>query len=214
MAAPKKRVVKRKKQVQSNTITFGPYTTLANPYPGTKYYDVSVAGSMTATPSYNLLTGIPAGTSQSQRIGDVIYVKAISCRMEVTTANVDVFNLARLLVFKWIPNTLSLTPGVQSVLENTVSQGVQSHYNFEGRLDVRIFMDELMTFSGTGSAPTNISIRQKSFTMVFPGRGTQIQFNPAVTTGTCHLYTLVLSDSAITPYPELISWWRVYYTDL
>ncbi len=214
-----RKVTKRKtsseaQQYDYRAMTLGRFPMIAAPFARTKYYDVNVAGSMTASPSYNPITTIPQGYSQSERIGDVIWIKAISFRYEITTANADIFNLARLIVFSWVPNTTSLTPGTSSVLEDYVSQGVQSFYNYESRQDVKVYYDKLVRMSGTASAPTVASIQEYSGMLTHPGKGIMIQYNPGAITGTRTFYTLVISDSAVTPYPQVNAWFRVYYTDM
>ncbi len=201
-------------QYDYRTMTLSRFPLTAAPFQRTKYYDANVAGSMIATPSYNQLTTIPQGYSQSERIGDVVFVKAIAFRFEVTTANADIFNLARIIIFSWVPNTASLTPGTSSVLEDYVSQGVQSFYNYESRQDVKVQYDKVLRMSGTSSAPTVASIQEYSGMLVHPGKGSIIQFNPGAITGTRTYYTLVISDSAVTPYPQINGWFRVYYTDV
>lgn len=186
---------------------------IADPVGRAKYLDVPVIGSMPATPAYNYLTLIPQGSAQSQRVGDTVWVKAIEYRYEVITANSDLYNLSRLIIFAWIPNTASLVPGSSSILENPVTQIVQSAYNYEGRHDYRIAYDNIHRSVGSSSALTTRSVLQYNGIMKFSGKGHNVQYNNAVTTGTRHIVTLVMSDSAITPFPELIAWFRVWYTD-
>lgn len=179
-----------------------------------KYYDIAVAGNMTATPSVNLLTAITQGSGQGQRIGDVVYIRAIQWRYSVTTANSDVYNLARFIVFTWVPNTAALTPGTTSILEDTNTQGTLSFYNYEGRQDYHLHYDDHFKLTGTNTNPTIDSVHLVKGMFTFPGRGHCIQYNVGVTTGTHHLYTLVVSDSAITPFPYMTCWIRVWFTDV
>lgn len=175
-----------------------------------KYYDIQVVGSVVALASYNILSTIPQGVAQSQRVGDKVRLVRASIHLNISTANSDVFNTVRLIWFRWIPNTASLTPGSGSILENPTTQGVLSHYNYEGRKEYQILKDELLSMTGTGTNPTvNSNIVQRfNIPLNF-----DVVYNVSATTGTCHLYCLNMSDSAVTPYPELNYWCRLWYLD-
>lgn len=191
-----------------------PFPHTPDPLPRHKYFDINVSGSMLATVSYNLLSSIPQGSAQSQRVGDTLWIKGVSFRYEIATANSDIFNLVRVIIFSWIPNTSSITPGSTSILESPLTQVVQSFYNYEGRQDFCVFYDSIMAMTGTASAPTIGSLRHVEQHIAFSGKGYELQYNPGATTGTRQIYTLVMSDSAVSPNPAIDLWARLYYTDL
>jgi len=183
---------------------------IRSPHIQIKYYDILVAGNMLLTLNNSLLSAIPQGAGQSQRIGDVIYPTRLDCRYSLSTANSDVFNTIRLVVFAWKQNSSSVTPGVSSVLENPVTMGPLSFYNYEGRLEYHVLKDIMRSMSGTGTAPTVDSNIVESFTVPLSGK---IVYNLGVTTGYNNLYLANISDSAITPYPILTMWFRLWYYD-
>lgn len=175
-----------------------------------KYFDVEVVGSVTATASYNVLTSVAQGVAQSQRIGDKVRVVKIDIHLSLVTANSDVYNTVRLVWFRWTPNTAALTPGATSILENPTTQGTRSHYNYEGRKEYHILKDMFFGMTGTSTNPTPGSLRVERMSIRCDH---DVVYNLGATTGCNHVYGLVLSDSAITPYPEIDYWARVWYLD-
>lgn len=175
-----------------------------------KYFDVQVAGSMTATPSYNVLTLIPQGAGQSQRVGDKLRIIRIDINMSVVTANADVYNTIRIVWFRWIPNTSALTPGSTSILEDPTNQNTRSHYNYEGRKEYHVLKDNFFGMTGTSTNPTVSSLHTERFSLKCDH---DVVYNLGATTGCDHVYSLVLSDSAVTPYPGIDMWVRVWYLD-
>ncbi len=179
--------------------------------PQVKYYDVNAAGSVSTTANYNALSALAQGTGQSQRVGDLIYPIKLDVFMNVITANADIYNTCRFVFLRWKPNTAGLTPGTTSILESPASQGTLSHYNYEGRQEYTVLKDMFEAYTGTSTAPTVDSNKVYRFTI--PLGGSQV-FNLGATTGTNQLYFLNLSDSAITPFPQVNLWTRLWYTDI
>jgi hypothetical protein len=181
-----------------------------SPHIQIKYFDTLVPGNMLLTINYSALTIIPQGNAQSQRIGDVIYPIKLDCRYSLSTANSDVFNTIRLVLFTWKQNNASVAPGTASVLESPTTMGPLSFYNYEGRLEYHILKDIMRSMSGTSAAPTIESNLVAAFTVPLSGK---IVYNLGVTTGYNQIYLANISDSAVTPYPFLTMWFRLWYYD-
>jgi len=177
-----------------------------------KYFDTYLnANNSTTTIGYTDLTLVPQGVGQAQRLADTIFVSKIDVRLNVTTANADIFAIMRWGIFVWKQNTNSVTPGVSSIYESTATYGVLSPFNFEGRGYFTVLHDELVNLTGTATAPTNHSqyVNQFSF-----GLGNhRVDYEQAATTGTGHLYFINVSDSSLTPHPVYTIQFRIWYYD-
>jgi len=176
-----------------------------------KYFDsVSVGNVGLLTVGYNIVSLIPQGTAQSQRVGDEVFPVRLEFRGQVDAANTDVFSSIRLVWFIWIPNTSSLIPGATSILESPSTFGPNSFYNYEGRQEYKILRDTTYRLAGTAGSPCNTSNMDYSGAINLNSR---IVYNVSLTTGTHHIYILSLSDSAVTPFPVFTAAFRLWYYD-
>jgi len=175
-----------------------------------KYFDTAYSGGVTTAPTYFSVSLVPQGVSQSQRIGDFIIAERFEVRGNFVQTNSDIISSTRLLLFNWLPNTAVLLPGSTSILENPGSVTINSFYNYEGRQEYIVRHDVTYRLSGLATAPTQSSNLSASFTISNIGK---IVYNLAATNGTHQLYFLVLSDSAILPYPAVYLNCRLWYYD-
>jgi len=169
------------------------------------------AFSSTTTIGYSTLTNVTQGPGQTQRVGDMVYLHHMEYRIHYTTANVDVFNLARLLFFVWVPNTGTFVPGTTSILEDPTTYGVLSPHNYETRQEYKVLYDSTFRMTGTYTNPT-VQSNIERIGRINLGNKLQV-FNRAASTGTGQIYFLHLSDSALTPFPTLSLMVRTYYYD-
>jgi len=178
-----------------------------------KYSDSSWIGfSATSSVVSEIITdSIPQGPAQGQRIGDTVFVHGMDIRMNIVTANADIFNLARFVWFIWWQNTVGVSPGSTSVIENASAYGIYSHYNFEGRENFSLLKDVVFNMTGTASSPTPNS--QHTFVCRFPLNNHRIDYNFGVTSATGHLYFLDYSDSSVAPWPDYNLVTRVWFSD-
>lgn len=191
------------------------YGLSSNNYPGgqmIKFYDYIVAPSnVTTTGSVSSCYTIAQGTAQGQRIADKVWIKGMELSLTCTTANSDIFNRVRCIIFRWKMNSGYYSPSIASILQTPGVSGVESPYYFEGSSDYRVIYDRLYNLSGTASAPTIFSQVTDRRKMKIPTECTA--YNANVLTGTGVFYILLLSDSAISPYPVVSFSLRTYYVD-
>jgi len=179
-----------------------------------KYMDVVLLSTNSSTTAgYEPLTLVPQGVAQGDRIGDVIYVTRMEGTLQVTTANADLFNLLRSILFVWKQNTSAAVPGANSIVESISGFGPISPLNFEGQQYYHVLRDKIINLSGSAASPANNSNRVIHWKIKFPGSGHRIQFNEGVTTGTGHLYWLNYSDSALAPFPNYSFTNRIHYNE-
>jgi len=179
---------------------------------GWKYVDTQlVPTNLSTTTSQFTVSSITQGASQGSRIGDTVFLHRMELRLTVTTANADIFNRVRFIIFMWKQDTGYLTPGSSSVVESATTFGINSPYNFDGRRHYKVLYDRIFNLSGTATNPTNNS--QILFTQSWPLRE-RIDFNPGVISGTNTMWVQAYSDSAITPFPVMSFVLRLYYTDV
>jgi len=177
-----------------------------------KYLDVDLlAAAMTTTVANVLITLIPQGDAQGQRIADTAYIDRIDLRLNVVTANADIFNLARVAFFIWKQNSLSVAPNPNSVFENTSTYGPYSMLNFEGRGYYSVLRDLTFNCTGLASAPTTNS--QHFYTDSIPLTKHRVDFNSGATSGVGHIYMQYYSDSGVAPWPDINFVARVWYFD-
>jgi len=124
---------------------------------------------------------------------------------------VDSTNVVRMAFFHWIPNTSALLPGAQSYYEDPGTFGVRTALNFEGRRDYRTILDRTVSLVGNSSDLTNKFTNTFNRTVNLKGR--RIDFNLAQDTGYNHVFIGHFSDSAITPFPNMIYSVRTWYYD-
>lgn len=180
--------------------------------PGWKYVDTQLVPSNVSTTSQQFtISSITQGASQGSRVGDTVFLHRLELRLTVTTANADVFNRVRFIIFMWRQDSGYLTPGSSSIVESATTFGINSPYNFDGRKHYKILYDRIFNLSGTSTNPTPNS--QIVLSESWPLRE-RTDFNPGVISGTNTMWCQLFSDSAITPFPVMSFVARLYYTDV
>jgi hypothetical protein len=161
----------------------------------------------------SILSGIcpiPPGTSASQRTGDTVYWQKLYINYTVATQNVDIFNLVRLIIFQWHPNSALVVPIVTDILQLA---NIYSMYDWQFANQSTILYDRVHCMSGIAGAPCDSGF-QGSFGSVSIGQAVKkAEFAPGLTLGSEQLYILVISDSLLVPFPFLNIQTRVIYTD-
>jgi hypothetical protein len=166
-----------------------------------KFFDVSSSAfTVGSGATLSLLSGIPQGVAQSQRVGDQVELVSLEITYEVVQANTDIYSNTRVLIFQWFPNTILSVPALASILYNTAAIGPYSQYNWQLRDQYHVIYDKLMSQAGLSTAvasTTNMSILHHRLTNF---RKT-VKFSPAVTAASNNLFFLFMSDSSIAPFP-------------
>jgi len=177
-----------------------------------KYFDTDLlAVSSTTTVSSTALSIIPQGVTQSERVADTVFIQRVDIRMNLTTANADVFNLARFIFFIWWQNSASVSPNPNSIVESSATYGPYSMLNFEGREYFSVLRDITFNMTGVVASPTPNS--QHFYTDAITLSDHRIDFNTGVTNGTGMIYLQNYSDSSVAPWPEFNLVVRFYYSD-
>jgi len=179
-----------------------------------KFFDTSQSAvNLAAGASINVLSGIPQGAAQSQRVGDSVLIDHCQYTYAIVQLNADIYSDSRVIIFQWHPNsTLTSTPVLADILPNTAAVGLYSAYNWQYRNQYTILHDELWSMSGLTTAPTSTSAISKLNIRIHP-RKKKIVFAPGAITGSGLLWLLTISDSAAAPFPLFSIQFRTVYTD-
>lgn len=179
-----------------------------------KYLDLtSIANSIGAGGTLFLLSAVTQGDTQSSRVGDFIQPLRLLFNYTLYTVNSDIVTTVRMIFFRWIPATSLVVPLIANVLENPSAANVLAHYNFQTQDNYRVLWDRQFQCSGIVAAPT-VNSNFGATGMVVPlKRRSEIEFSLGTTLASNHIYLLVLSDSALTPFPILNFVSRLYFED-
>lgn len=188
-----------------------------------KVYDIFTQSTITATPTFINITAIPQGIAQSQRIGDKVNLIMFDLELEVnypfTSAifTQDMYDNIRKDTIQW-RNQSNVTPITSALLyENIGAEGLYSAFNWEQRMNYRVFSkwrDFITGFydsAATASTPTSKSVLIYRRTGI--PLGTKLVFTPTTTGAWGHIYIVLQSDSAAVPHPLFTLVTRVYYSD-
>lgn len=148
------------------------------------------------------ITNIPQGTTgvtDSQRVGDRIYLKSIELNLVVAVA--DAFNYLRVILFSYTP---AATPSPSNVL-NAVHY--LSPYQHDNRKNFRILHDELLCV--TTYEPTK-AIMSK---IIGGFSDRSVQFQGGSVLGTNGVWLLMISDSSAVAHPAVSTQIKVNYSD-
>lgn len=177
-----------------------------------KYFELlATTVSMTSTGAFQQLTTMTQGPAQFQRIADTIWMERIDVSYNITTANVDIFNLARVTLMKWKISSALASPTILDVFTNWSNAFVLSYLNFENRKDYAVFHDLKFNMSGIAASPTINS--QHYVELSIPMNRSRVDFNQGATTGIGNLFLFVGSDSTVTPFPVFNGNFRIWYYD-
>jgi len=179
-----------------------------------KFFDqISLANSIGAGATIFPFSGVPQGVSQSQRVGDFIHVRALLLNYSLYIVNADIVTSVVIILFRWIPNTISLPPAVALLLQNPSSANCLSQYNFSNQQNYQILWQRQFRGSGIVTSPTTMSnFGQRGLRMPIR-KGFDQEFAPGNVDGTNQLFWLCISDSSLTPFPILNFDSRIYYED-
>ena len=172
-----------------------------------------------------LINGITQGDSdQAQRNGDRIRLKGLQFRYMITPGTdtmaglSDGENIFRLIIFQWFRNT---TPTVSQVLQQASGTlgdvfSAYHHDNMKAGL-LSILLDRFHALSNrsSGSHTQPLTAVHGKFFSNLKFQKKNIQFiagGSAVDMG--QIFVLCLSDSALTPNPQISYYSRVTYTDI
>jgi len=150
-----------------------------------------------------LTTSITQGLSDTNnRVGDQITLDRM--RLSYAIANGDTTNICRVVIFKWMPQS---TPVLANILTGASgSTVIIAAHNTDTHEMYQILYDKTHFLSANSNALDGCGACE----IKLPG---QVQFSGGSTTGTGHIYCLLLSDSGGVPNPPFLVEATVYYYD-
>lgn len=177
-----------------------------------KYFDTNFsATNIGITQLFYNLAIVPQGPAQSQRVADEMWMEKVDVRMNITTANADIFTIVRWFLFAWRIPTATANPVTGNIL-NSTGQGVYSPTSHEYRSMYQIIGPDLMVnLTGVAAAPTVNSQFVYNGTMGLGGR--HVQFTAGGTNANNLLFLTFLSNSSIAPFPVFAGTFRLWYYD-
>lgn len=153
------------------------------------------------------LSAVTQGDTSSTRDGDSLYVRGVSVRGNIVPA--DATNTVRALVFQWSPNSSDDSPSIDEVLEITSSANdVHAYYHKGDSQKYTILWDKTYALSSTSND------NQVFNTGWLRPKVKKLQFSAGVSSGTNHIYFLILSDSGVAAHPAFVMNTRLTFNDM
>lgn len=171
-----------------------------------KYFDTNNAGVLTNVSALNKLTGVPQGTTDSQRVGDKLTLKNLQYTLQMVGS--DSYNRFRITIIRWNRDDNADVPTSGRIYQN-LGLTIHSPFNFDSlrKGDFTVLHDKVYyTVLNQSNALKDI----KKYIKV----GSGINFNAGGTTGEGHLYSVLTSDSGVAPHPAINEYSRAVYSDM
>jgi len=188
----------------------GQQPSLQRGMPTVKFVDIGQTVNVTSTGA--VLSGlcpITQGVGVSQRTGDTVFWKDIFINYSISSENADIFNLARVILFQWHPNSGLAVPIVTDILQTNL---VYSMYDWQFSSQFKILYDKVHVMAGTGTNPTP-SGNQGYFGSIPITGPHRAEFSAGSALGAEQFYILAISDSVAIPFPTLSIQSRVTYSE-
>lgn len=168
-----------------------------------KSFPFSDDTTSSSTPELTRLTGIPAGSDGSQRVGDVSYIKSLFFKWNSRVA--DSTNFVRVIVFQWFEDDAVDIPDGDKIL--TDMSFISSAYTYGERRKRSILYDKTMAQSLQGPACGSAEV------MITEINKRKIYYNPALVSGKNNIWMLQFSDSGLAIHPGIQWTSLVRFTD-
>jgi len=180
--------------------------------PQVKFVDVNGSFNMINTGSIDVpgITNITQGVGVSQRTGDTIFYKELFINYNITMANADNFNVSRVIIFQWHPNTTLVIPVPADILQSVT---VYSMYDWQLSNQYKILYDKVHFMTGAANAPTTGSSQGYFGSIDLSRVVRRAEFSPGVVGGSEQLFILLISDSAVIPFPLFNVITRLTYSE-
>lgn len=174
----------------------------------TKYFDLLAVSNVDASGSLIRLTEVPIGQTDSSRIGDKLTMRAFQFRLQFGVA--DTYNVCRVIIFQWYPNTTLSPPSGNSILSATLGTltSFMSFYTHDYQNQFHILFDRIMYVDIDRNHQQTIT---KKINMKYAKKF--INFTAGSIEGSNHLYMLLLSDSTAATHPGFNLRSRLWYDD-
>lgn len=174
----------------------------------TKYYDKLATANVDASGSLIRLTEVPIGQTDSSRIGDKLTMRAFQFKLQFGIA--DTYNMLRVILFQWYPNTTLSPPAGNDILIGTLGllTSFMSMYTHDYLNQFHILYDKMMYVD---SARNHQQTIVKKINLKYAKK--VINFTAGSIEGSNHLYLLLVSDSTAASHPGFNLESRVWYDD-
>lgn len=171
-----------------------------------KYYVASDAGT---TADYggrvDDKTPIPQGDTDVTRDGDTIHLDEIEFRYSTILA--DTTNVFRVILFQWHPTS---APTIGAILLTLGSNnGVNSAFTVDYEQQFKILYDRVHYLNSVAVPQSGVEHVIK----IRKGFQKRLQYVAGGTTGSNHIYSAYISDSAAAAHPSINAVMRVRFSD-
>lgn len=157
------------------------------------YVAVGIFGNLTK------LSDVPQGDTSLTRDGSQLSIRSLEFDFTIYSSGID--NTIRIIIFQWFPDD-TVAPIVTDILTSPAGSFLtNAYYNHDNRFNYRILYDKRFSFS-TIAGPM-YKPAQRIMIGKFPRR--RIQFQNVGVNGSCHIYSITVSDDAVVPQPT-IAW--------
>nr|WAE42312.1 MAG: capsid protein [Cressdnaviricota sp.] len=177
-----------------------------------KQFD-NITTATTASSAGTIIGGLilpSQGVADSQRTGDVIFIKSVSIHGNFICA--DATQMFRTILFRWRPDNAIDTPSVAKLLQDTSSLPWASAINETSLQAGKINILHDKTYAMVLNTQSGV----KQFSWKFYGKKLgkkKIAFNSGAVTGMDQLYMLIISDSLAVAHPAINFNCRTIYSD-
>lgn len=184
-----------------------------------KFYDQYINASVPVsfTSGYTqVLSNIPQGVGDSQRIGDTAMPTSLELKFNTVAANADIWNTWRVLVIRWKANDSAYSVAASKIFQNTGSVATPlSAFNHDNRSQFEVLYDSgSFITNGLSTLPTSNYAVSRNVRLKLAKK--PIQFVTGTTVQeTNSLYLVAITDDnpASLNHPQLTWYYRLNYTD-
>jgi hypothetical protein len=157
------------------------------------------------------IVSVPQGAGVSNRVGNKLSLHQLFFNYNITQINTDVVTQVRVLTVQFFPPSSLIMPIIQDFLQTL--NNVQSMYAWDTSNQYIILSDDIHFLSGTATNPTSSSnVGFYGEIDISKARKT-LEFTSTSPLGSNQLYTIVISDSLVAPFPVFDSTIRLVYRD-
>lgn len=167
-----------------------------------KSFDQGFGSTVDSTGTILKLTTITQGDTDSARDGD--HIKLLSVEMRGQFNYADTTNALRNIIFRWNQDDTSSTPTVGDILQSSSPFSALNRDNERAR-KFDIIHDAFLVVANVGPGTVSDCFKKNMKSI--------IAFQATASTGTGHLYQMLISDSGAATHPSFNSIFRTYFTD-
>lgn len=169
-----------------------------------KVFDNAFAASASTTPALTDCCAISQGDTNLTRDGNRIWIKSISVSFELVRA--DTTNIFRIMFVQWLPdNGTSGDAVTYGEITTAGSYPLADMYNTQFGSKFRVLYDKTHKISADDTSKViHFSLRPAV---------RKLNYNGTATSGTGHVYAILMSDSSAVSHPQVNGYVRVKFTD-